>query len=125
MQPEIAPMQKFSPTNTLIYVGVFLVVSACSQEPQQDTAAGDAGAAGAPLSGVVAIDGSSTVYPISEAVAEEFRTEAPEVRATVGVSGTGGGFSKFIAGEIDINNASRPIKDSEKADALANGIEFL
>jgi phosphate transport system substrate-binding protein len=115
-------MQKFSPTNTLVYAGLLLVVSACSQEPQQDagTAAG-----GTSLGGAVAMDGSSTVYPISEAVAEEFRTEAPEVFVTVGVSGTGGGFSKFIAGEIDINNASRPIKDSEKADALANGIEFL
>jgi phosphate transport system substrate-binding protein len=127
MLPEIALMQKFSSFNILISLGLLLVVSACSQESQQDAAnVGDTGATGgAPLTGTVALDGSSTVYPISEAVAEEFQTEAPDVRVTVGVSGTGGGFSKFIAGEIDINDASRPIKDSEKADALANGIEFL
>ena len=65
------------------------------------------------------------MFPITEAAAEEFQAEAPDVRVTVGVSGTGGGFNKFIAGEIDINDASRPIKDSEKASAIANGIEFL
>lgn len=61
----------------------------------------------------IKIDGSSTVYPISEAVAESYREEAPEVRVTVGLSGTGGGMKRFTAGEIDICDASRGIKDSE------------
>ncbi|QDV75767.1 PstS family phosphate ABC transporter substrate-binding protein [Botrimarina mediterranea] len=66
----------------------------------------------------IKIDGSSTVYPISEAVAEEFREERPGVRVTVGLSGTGGGFKKFTAGEIDICDASRGIKP-EEVEALA------
>lgn len=65
------------------------------------------------LTGSVGIDGSSTVFPIMEAVSEEFAAEQPDVKAPVGVSGTGGGFKKFIAGETDISNASRPIKDEE------------
>ncbi|MBN4075024.1 MAG: phosphate ABC transporter substrate-binding protein [SAR86 cluster bacterium] len=77
------------------------------------------------LSGVVRLDGSSTVFPVSEAVAEEFLAVEPGVRVTVGVSGTGGGFQKFAAGEIDISDASRVIKDSEIEAAQANGIDFL
>ena len=80
---------------------------------------------GSGLTGDVTIDGSSTVYPITEAIAEEFRLDEPEVRVTIGVSGTGGGFSKFSRGEIDINNASRPIKDQEAADCKANNIGFV
>lgn len=77
------------------------------------------------LEGEVLIDGSSTVFPLAEAVAEEFGKENTDVRVTVGVSGTGGGFKKFIAGETDISNASRPIKDKEAEDAKANNIEFI
>lgn len=77
------------------------------------------------LSGEVNIDGSSTVFPITEAVAEEFRSVAPGVRVTIGVSGTGGGFQKFIRGETDINNASREIQPSEIKKAEANGVEYL
>ena len=77
------------------------------------------------LSGVVSLDGSSTVFPLSEAVAEEFLAIQPGVRVTVGVSGTGGGFQKFSAGEIDISDASRVIKDSEAEAARANGIDFM
>jgi phosphate transport system substrate-binding protein len=77
------------------------------------------------LRGAVTLDGSSTVFPISEAVAEEFITVQPRVRVTVGVSGTGGGFKKFLAGEIDINDASRPIKASELKKADAAGFEFI
>ncbi len=77
------------------------------------------------LSGTVSLDGSSTVFPISEAVAEEFRSEEPRVRVTVGISGTGGGFKKFVVGETDINDASRPIKSSEIAKAKANNIQFI
>ncbi|NGP76917.1 PstS family phosphate ABC transporter substrate-binding protein [Balneolaceae bacterium YR4-1] len=77
------------------------------------------------LDGEVKIDGSSTVFPITEAVAEEFRSEAPNVRVTVGVSGTGGGFQKFIRGETDINNASREIKPSEIAEAEEAGVDYV
>ena len=88
--------------------------------------AGTAASAGdGALQGAVTLDGSSTVYPISEAVAEEFLAVAPRVRVTVGVSGTGGGFKKFLAQEIDINDASRTIKESESMEAEANGIEYL
>lgn len=77
------------------------------------------------LTGEIKIDGSSTVYPITEAVAEEFRNEQPNVRVTVGVSGTGGGFKKFSRGETDVTNASRSIKDSEDAACKENGVTFL
>ncbi len=86
---------------------------------------GQTGGADGQLSGAVRVDGSSTVYPITEAVAEEFLREQPGVRVNVGVSGTGGGFAKFIRGEIDIANASRPIKDGEVAEAEAAGIDFI
>ncbi|PIW62641.1 MAG: protein sphX, partial [Candidatus Omnitrophica bacterium CG12_big_fil_rev_8_21_14_0_65_50_5] len=63
----------------------------------------------------IKIDGSSTVYPITEAVAEEFQKVDGKVRVTVGISGTGGGFKRFCRGETDISDASRPIKQSEIA----------
>ncbi|MCS1351601.1 PstS family phosphate ABC transporter substrate-binding protein [Mechercharimyces sp. CAU 1602] len=78
---------------------------------------------GAELSGTVKIDGSSTVYPITQAMAEEFMMENPEVEVNVSTSGTGGGFEKWVKGEIDINNASRPIKDEETNKAKENNIE--
>ncbi|HMB70308.1 MAG TPA: PstS family phosphate ABC transporter substrate-binding protein [bacterium] len=81
--------------------------------------------AGPKLKGTVRIDGSSTVFPITEAVAEEYRSVQPKVRVTVGISGTGGGFKKFTAGETDINDASRPIKDKEIAKAQEGGIGFI
>lgn len=77
------------------------------------------------LSGEVKIDGSSTVYPITEAIAEEFRSVAPGVRVTVGVSGTGGGFKKFLRGETSINDASRMIKQSEVDLAEKNNVEYV
>jgi phosphate transport system substrate-binding protein len=77
------------------------------------------------LSGTINIDGSSTVYPITEAVAEEFRTVAPKVRVTIGISGTGGGFKKFGRGETVISDASRPIKDKEAAACKENGIDYI
>ncbi len=103
---------------TLLGVSL-LALTACGSQtaetPKSETTA---------LSGEVKIDGSSTVYPITEAVAEEFTAANPDVRVPVGVSGTGGGFKKFIAGETDINDASRAIKDKEAADAKAAGIEY-
>lgn len=77
------------------------------------------------LAGEIKVDGSSTVFPITEAVAEEFQKIYPDVRTTVGVSGTGGGFKKFTVGETDISDASRPIKDKEKALAEQNKIEYI
>src|SRR5688572_6590082 len=75
---------------------------------------------------VIKIDGSSTVFPITEAVAEEFQREKQgKVNVTVGISGTGGGFKKFVRGEIDLADASRPILTEEMAQAKANGIEFI
>ncbi len=73
----------------------------------------------------IKIDGSSTVYPITEAVAEEFQKENKSVRITVGISGTGGGFKRFCRGETDISNASRPIKASEIALCKEHGIEYI
>jgi len=75
--------------------------------------------------GKINIDGSSTVYPLTEAVSEEFRNVRPEIRVTVGVSGTGGGFKKFMRKEIDISNASRPISKSELEQSIHNGIKFI
>jgi len=73
----------------------------------------------------ILIDGSSTVYPITEAVAEEYREEDSSVNVTVGISGTGGGFKKFCNGEIDISDASRPIKSKEIQVCSDNKIEYI
>ncbi len=82
-------------------------------------------AAGSNLSGTVRVDGSSTVYPISEAMAEEFQKANPGVQVTVASSGTGGGFKKFCAGETDISNASRPIKPEEVELCKKGNIEYI
>ena len=75
---------------------------------------------------IVKVDGSSTVYPITEAVAEEFqKAKKNQVKVTVGISGTGGGFKKFCRGEIDISDASRPILKKEMEDCRAAGIEYI
>ena len=78
------------------------------------------------MSGTVKVDGSSTVAPLTTAAAELFKEEQPGVNVTVGTSGTGGGFEKFCAGETDISDASRPIKDDEEAAICEeNGIEYV
>ncbi len=80
----------------------------------------------ATVTGKVEIDGSSTVFPVTEAVAEEFQNATKQgVRVTVGISGTGGGFKKFARGETDISDASRPILKDEMKAAADNGIEFI
>ena len=85
---------------------------------------GGGGADDTGLSGSINIDGSSTVYPVSQAIAEEFmRDNGRGVRVTVSQSGTGGGFQRFCAGETEISNASRPIKDSERELCEQNGVE--
>lgn len=79
----------------------------------------------ASLSGTIDIDGSSTVFPLTEAVSEEFLKTNKDVRVPVGVSGTGGGFKRFCAGETVISNASRAIKSEEKAACKKNGVQYL
>ncbi|MEW6442749.1 MAG: PstS family phosphate ABC transporter substrate-binding protein [bacterium] len=93
---------------------VLVLVAGCGKKPQ------DQG-----LSGTVRMDGSSTVFPVSEAMAEEFQKTHPGVRVTVGISGTGGGFKKFGTGETDISDASRPIKPTEVDLCAKNGIEYI
>ena len=101
-------------------LSIMVLLAACGGSEAPSNAEGEQG-----LTGAVRMDGSSTVFPISEAVAEEYLAEAPGVRVTVGVSGTGGGFKKFLNQEIDINAASRPIKESEFDKAVAAGIQFI
>lgn len=79
----------------------------------------------ASLRGAIRIDGSSTVYPITEAVAEEFSKQAAKVNVSVGISGTGGGFKRFCVGETDITDASRPITPSEVALAAEKKVEYI
>ena len=102
-----------------VAVAAALFVAACGGS----TASPSASAAA--LTGSVAMDGSSTVYPAAEAIAEEFQNANPGVQVTVAFSGTGGGFKKFCAGETDASNASRPIKAEEAELCAAAGIEFV
>jgi phosphate transport system substrate-binding protein len=107
-------------------LGGALVLLACSKrveggaEAVEKQALGTGSAQGA----VIAIDGSSTVFPITEAVAEEFRSQNP-ARVTIGVSGTGGGFKKFCNGETVLTGASRPIKPSEVEACKQHSIEYV
>ena len=87
-----------------------LGATACGSDEDSDSGGGGGG----DLSGKIRIDGSSTVAPFAQAAAEEFQAQNPNVKITVGTSGTGGGFEKFCAGETDISDASRPIKDDEE-----------
>lgn len=96
-------------------VGLALILSACG--------GADAGE-GSGATGVVAVDGSSTVYPMSAAAYELLSEQNPGIRVTVGSSGTGGGFEKFCAGQTDISNASRHIAEDEVAACEQNGVEF-
>jgi len=117
----IASVQRCSQAfRHLVIILAALLLASCSGG-DDSAAENDSGE----LRGVVSLDGSSTVFPISEAVAEEFLAVAPRVRVTVGVSGTGGGFKKFLAEGTDINDASRTIKESEDMQAQANGIDYL
>lgn len=77
------------------------------------------------LKGLIKVDGSSTVFPITEAVAEEFQKKYSGVKVTVGISGTGGGFKKFGLGETDVSDASRPIKPTEVELCQKNGVEYI
>jgi phosphate transport system substrate-binding protein len=100
-------------------------VAACGSDDNESGAStgGESSAEG--LSGSIRIDGSSTVLPFAEAAGELFNEENPDVKITVGSSGTGGGFEKFCAGETDISDASRPIKDDEEAPICKkNGVSY-
>lgn len=113
--------------NTLALCAAFML-SACDQgvKKHDESHAGHGHAhTHAQLEGNVKVDGSSTVFPITEAMAEEFGKENPKVRVTVGLSGTGGGMKKFIEGVIDITGASRPIKASEQKMALEKSRTFV
>jgi phosphate transport system substrate-binding protein len=94
-------------------------VAACGDD--DDNGGGAAASNGGELSGEISIDGSSTVAPFAEAAAELFQEENPDVRITVGTSGTGGGFEKFCAGETDISDASRPIDEEEEVPLCEKG----
>ena len=99
-----------------------LGATACGDD---DDDGGSASASSGDLSGNIKIDGSSTVAPFAEAAAENFQGENPGVKITVGTSGTGGGFEKFCAGETDISDASRPIKEDEEVPVCKKaGIDY-
>lgn len=98
-------------SNSLIFMALFSVLAFTS---------------GASASALIRIDGSSTVFPITEAMAEEFQiAQKGKVRVTVGISGTGGGFKKFCRGEIDFQNASRPISTSEMESCRKTGVKYV
>lgn len=108
-------------------IGTMLALSACggnndASSSKSSNASKDNGTE--QLSGQIKLDGSSTVYPIMEAIVEEYQAEQPNVKVSVASSGTGGGFKAFIAGETDFSNASRPIKDEEKSELEAKGIDY-
>ncbi len=110
---------KMKSTVLMIAVASMFLASCGGKKETEETATT------AKLTGEVKIDGSSTVYPISEAIAEEFRNVQPDVKVTVGLSGTGGGFKKFSRGETDINDASRSIKEAEVKACEENNIHSL
>jgi phosphate transport system substrate-binding protein len=94
-------------------------VAACGDDEADSSGGG--GSSGEAVQGNIAIDGSSTVYPFAQAAAELFNEDNPDVKISVGQSGTGGGFEKFCAGETDISDASRPIKPDEEAPVCKKG----
>jgi phosphate transport system substrate-binding protein len=107
----------FMPAFAAIAVALAFGVAACGDDEGSSAGGGGGNAGEQELAGTIRLDGSSTVFPFAQAAAELFNEEQPGVKVTVGESGTGGGFEKFCAGETDISNASRPIKDDEEAPA--------
>lgn len=110
--------------------GPLLLAGCDSRSSTSESASQPEGSAGqsvgnSELQGKIVIDGSSTVFPISEAAASEFKRLFPNVSVNVGIKGTGGGFKRFANGETDISDASRPIDASEMAAAKANRISFI
>jgi phosphate transport system substrate-binding protein len=107
---------------TVIVSAAVLAVGVAACGSDDDSSTGSSG--GADLSGSIRIDGSSTVAPLTEAIAEQFMAENSGVRVTVGTSGTGGGFEKFCAGETDISDASRAIEPEEVAACKKDGVGY-
>ena len=101
-----------------------LGAAACGDDDDDNGGGGGGGDGSAELSGTIRVDGSSTVAPLTEAAAELFQAENPDVRVTVGTSGTGGGFEKFCAGETDISDASRAIEEDEVKLCEKNNVAF-
>jgi phosphate transport system substrate-binding protein len=103
-----------------------LGVAACCGDDSSDSGSSSGGAAsgGQKLAGTIKIDGSSTVFPLAQAAAETFQQQNPDVKITVGESGTGGGFEKFCNGETDISDASRAIEDDEKSACSEKQVSF-
>ena len=101
-----------------------LGAAACGDDDDDNGGSGGGGDGSAELSGTIRVDGSSTVAPLTEAAAELFQAENPDVRVTVGTSGTGGGFEKFCAGETDISDASRAIEEDEVKLCEKNNVAF-
>ena len=111
-------MKSYRRPGLLAVLAIVLVIAGCGKKD------GTTGGAGGEQ--VIKIDGSSTVFPVTEAVAEEFQKEKQgQVKVTVGISGTGGGFKKFARGETDISDASRPISKEEMDAAKQNGVEYI
>lgn len=108
---------------TAMMTGVLAITAACGAQGTEQNKE-QAGEETKQLQGEIKIDGSSTVFPIMEAVVEEYGTQQPGVKVSVGSSGTGGGFEAFIAGETELSNASRPIKDEEAASLKEKGIDY-
>ena len=115
-------MPRFNLKVAAVVIPAALLLAACGGS--NDAADPADTSAPAAASTEVRVDGSSTVAPLAAAAGELFKAENPSVNVSVGTSGTGGGFKKFCAGETDISNASRPIKDEEKELCAAAGIEF-
>lgn len=102
-----------------------LILAACGKQGTGARSGSVSAAVTNELVGTIRIDGSSTVLPISEAVAEEFQKQHPKVQVTVGKSGTSGGFKKFAQGEVEIVGASRPIRETEDEACRKNGVEYI
>ena len=112
---------KFKFLAALAATGVLaLGVTACGSDDSSDSGSGSSG----DLSGNIRIDGSSTVAPLTEAIAEGFQSENPDVKVTVGTSGTGGGFEKFCVGETDANDASDAIDEEQEAMCAKNNVKW-
>ena len=114
---------KFFRLLSILSILSLISIVGCSGE-DQDHNHNDEDHKNTKLSGTIEIDGSSTVFPITQAVAEEFIAIHPDMRIPVGVSGTGGGFKRFTVGDTAISDASRPIKDEEARAAKENGISY-
>jgi phosphate transport system substrate-binding protein len=121
-ETKMTSRRMYASLAALAIAGGSLTLAACGSSDSSSDTSGGSGAAN--LSGKIAIDGSSTVAPLSTAAAEAFNGNNPDVNITVGTSGTGGGFEVFCKGETDISNASRSIKDDEAEACKKAGVEY-